>query len=119
MKLTASATIALIAASLFCTACQATNQQLMSWECHSTEQSSVAVCMNRSSKIPCTMVSENNRFHVEAMRARLVRGYAYLEGSFSEIGPYGDNLEYLIHTNDGVKWELGACFPQNEGAIWQ
>lgn len=117
MKFTA-ASIALLAA-LTTTACQATGQQQISWECHNTESHNVAICINRSTKIPCTMTAEPNRFHVEAGRAKEIRGYAYLIGSIAEIGAIGDGADYLAHTYNGRDWGSGACYPQGEGAIWR
>ena len=120
MKLTpAFASSVLLSSCLYSMPCLAASQQQLSWECHITEATNVAICINRTTKIPCTMIEDTNRNHVEALRARLVRGYVYLNGSFAEIGAFGDGAQYLAHTNDGLAWAVGACYPRGEDAIWR
>lgn len=81
--------------------------------CYQILDANTATCIDAITKAPCTMIFGTTKSIYEmGNKAKLVRGFVYLNGSFQELGPYPaeDYTVITIHSNDGQKWESGVCY---------
>ena len=78
-------------------------------DCYATERPNVAICIEQVTLKPCSVINDTNHAHEISKRAKSIRGYVYLNGSFFEVGPDDNQHTYNIHSKDGVTWVPGDC----------